>query len=311
MLKANNTLNSINSQAKTNPEKFIAVCEERYKNIISSVVDKLCQREGREIVMLAGPSGSGKTTTANKLVEELKKRGHNACRISLDDYYLEIKQMPILEDGSRDFECVESLDLPLIISTLNELIEKGESEIPFFDFTIPGRSEEKTKVKIGDGDVIIVEGLHALNPRICDHLPPENLFKIYISVSSRIYDEGKILMRRENLRLARRMVRDYQFRNSPIEHTLSLWKNVRRGEKEYLFPFKDLADMRINSTHMYEPCVFKDIALPLLKEVKEDSEFYNQVQEIIKGFEKFTLLDDQIVPENSLLREFLGPKVKG
>jgi len=270
MIKVSNTLNSINENARKDAQSFINSCEDRYKTIISNIAEKICNKGGHEVVMLAGPSASGKTTTANKLVEELKKRGHDACRISLDDYYLEIKQMPILPDGSRDFETVDSLDLPLIASTLNELITTGRSELPIFDFQIPARSKETRKVEIDDGDVIIVEGLHALNPKICDQLPAENLFKIYISVASRIYDEGKLLLRRENIRLVRRMVRDFQFRNSPIEHTLSLWKNVRRGEKEYLFPFQDLADARINSIHMYEPCVFKDIALPLLNEIKED-----------------------------------------
>ena len=306
MIKASNTLISINSNAKKDTQDFITSCEERYKRIISSVAEQICQKGGHEVVMLAGPSASGKTTTANKLVEELKKRGHNACRISLDDYYLEIKQMPILSDGTRDFESVDSLDLPLIASTLNELITTGKSELPIFDFQIPARSKETRKIEIDDGDVVIVEGLHALNPKICDQLPAENLFRIYISVASRIYDNGKLLLRRENLRLVRRMVRDYQFRNSSIEHTLSLWKNVRRGEKEYLFPYQDLADARINSIHMYEPCVFRDIALPLLREVKSDSEFYGQVQDIIKGFEKFELIDDKAVPADSLLREFLG-----
>ncbi len=306
MIKASNTLISINSNAQKDAQDFITACENRYKRIISSVVESICQKGGHEVVMLAGPSASGKTTTANKLVEELKKRGHDACRISLDDYYLEINQMPILPDGSRDFESVDSLDLPLIASTLNELITTGKSELPIFDFQIPARSKETRKIEIDEGDVIIVEGLHALNPKICDRLPAENLFKIYISVASRIYDSGKLLLRRENIRLVRRMVRDFQFRNSPIEHTLSLWKNVRRGEKEYLFPYQDLADVRINSIHLYEPCVFKDIALPLLKEVKEDSEFYTQVQDIIKGYENFASVNDTMVPQDSLLREFLG-----
>lgn len=306
MSKIENELQFIVENALNDKENFIEKSEKRYRNIISLVCEKINADNDKEIVMLAGPSGSGKTTTANKIKEKLETMGHKAYTVSLDDFYKNIGEGPKNEDGSYDFESVDSLDLDLIHRCLQELITESRSELPLFDFMTGKRKEEKNLIKLEKGDVIIVEGLHALNPRITDTLPEKNLFKIYISVSSRIYDEGKIILNKRNLRFIRRMVRDFQFRNSSVEHTFSLWDAVMEGEDKYLFPFKENADMFINSIHVYEPCAFRKVATELLLAVEKTSENYKESQRLISALEKFPSIEKDDVPENSLLREFLG-----
>ncbi len=302
----NNQLSFISGNVINNKDALIAEAELRYKNIVESIADKINGDSSKKIVMLAGPSGSGKTTTANKIKEKLISYGHKAYAVSLDDFYKNIGEGPKNEDGSYDFESVESLDLELLHKCLEELIEKSESELPVFDFMTGRRKKEKNKIVLEKDDVIIVEGLHALNPVITDTLPAENLYKIYISVSSRIYDGEEIVLNKRNLRFIRRMVRDFQFRNSPVEHTYFLWPKVMKGEDEFLFPFKNNADIFVNSIHIYEPCVFKNEAIKLLSTVENTSVNYEDAQKLISALNRFPEIEKDFVPQDSLLREFLG-----
>ncbi len=306
MANINNELDYIVENALKAPENLIEKAEIRYKNIVENIAEKINNDSSKKIVMLAGPSGSGKTTTANKIKEKLESYGHKAYTVSLDDFYKNIGEGPRNEDGTYDFESVDSLDLELIHKCLQELITQSESELPLFDFMTGRRKDEKNLITLQKDDVIIVEGLHALNPAITDALPHENLFKIYISVSSRIYDGDKIILNKRNLRFIRRMVRDFQFRNSTVENTYSLWPKVMHGEDRYLFPFKGNADVTVNSIHIYEPCVMKKQALELLLTVEETSENYKDAQKLIAALNKFPAIEKNSVPKDSLLREFLG-----
>lgn len=306
MAKIDNELQFIVENALNDKRNLIEKSESRYRNIIDLVCEKINSDSDKKIVMLAGPSGSGKTTTANKIKEKLEGMGHKAYTVSLDDFYKNIGEGPKNEDGTYDFESVDSLDLDLIHKCLQELITESQSELPLFDFMTGRRKEEKNFIDLEKDDVIIVEGLHALNPRIVDTLPHNSLFKIYISVSSRIYDGEKIVLNKRNLRFIRRMVRDFQFRNSPVEHTYSLWPAVMNGEDKYLYPFKNRADQLINSIHIYEPCVFKTVATELLSTVEKTSKNYENAQKLISALSRFPTIEKDDVPENSLLREFLG-----
>ncbi len=306
MYTVNGKLSFIVESAQSNPEKLIFEAEKRYRDIVFEVSQNINQDSAKKIVMLAGPSGSGKTTTAGKIRENLEKLGHKAYTVSLDDFYKNIGTGPKNADGTYDFESIYSLDLDLIHKCLQELIVKNESELPLFDFMTGKRKEETNKIKLDDEDVIIVEGLHALNPEIVETLPEENLYKIYISVRSRIYENEDVVLSKRDLRFIRRMTRDFKFRNSPVEHTYDLWPKVAEGEDKYLFPFEDNADYKINSVHIYEPCVFKKEATELLSAVKPDSPNYEKSQRLIKGLSKFPEIKKSSVPENSLLREFLG-----
>lgn len=306
MAKIENELGFITENALNNKKAFVEKSELKYEKIITSVSEKINGDSDKKIIMLSGPSGSGKTTTAEKIKEKLEYFGHKAYTVSLDDFYKNIGEGPKNEDGSNDFESVESLDTELIRKCLGELVEGSKSELPFFDFMTGRRKSEKNVIELKKDDVIIVEGLHALNPAVISALPQKNLFKIYISVSSRIYDGENIVLTKRDLRFVRRMIRDFYFRNSPIEHTYSLWPSVLRGEEKYLFPFKRNSDETINSIHIYEPCVFKDEAISLLSTVKEESVNYKNARKLISELDKFPSIEKNLVPEESLLREFLG-----
>ncbi len=308
MANKNNTVEYIKTAA-AEPQKFIAQCENRYNNKIKKIARDIAESGRTEIVMIAGPSSAGKTTSAKKLREHLLDLGINSHTVSLDDYYVDNCDAPRFPDGTPDFETVDALDIECFQKTMTELLSNSEAYLPEFDFLTGKRKSEYRHVKIQEGDVIIVEGLHALNPKITDHLPAERLLKIYINISSRIYDEnGNIVLNKRNMRFIRRMVRDYKFRGNSVQKSYEMWITVRYGEDTYLFPFKNNADIRLNTIHLYETCVLKALAINLLRELPKDSEFYKESQRLISSLEKFPSINSECVPADSLLREFIGAK---
>lgn len=307
MANINNNLEYINEQARLNPNEFVVKCEQRYNNIIEDIAKRILEETGREIVMLAGPSSAGKTTTARKLCENLNKKGIKTYVLSLDDFYLNREDIPYLPDGTQDYETVYALDLQLFTECVNKLLMGETVKNPVFDFTTGKRSDKEfNEITLGKEDVVIIEGLHALNPIITEKIQGK-LLKIYINVSSRIYDnKGNIILNKRNMRFVRRMVRDFKFRDSTVDNTYRLWRNVTAGEDKYLFPFRDNADIKINTIHLYESCVLKSQALPLIYESKISDEFRDDAKKLCKALEKFENINISAVPEDSLLREFLG-----
>ncbi len=307
MNNLNSKIEYINERAKNSPEEFIKECELRYQGIIDEIAQRIITEEGREIVMLAGPSSAGKTTTARKLSETLKKNGIKTYVLSLDDFYLNREDIPYLPDGSQDFETVDALDLECFEECVNALLRGETVKNPVFDFTTGRRSDKVfNEITLGEEDVVIIEGLHALNPIITEKITGK-LLKIYINVSSRICDnEGNVLLNKRNMRFIRRMVRDYKFRDSSVENTCKLWKNVTAGEDKYLFPYRDNADIKANTIHLYEPCVLKHQALEMLKKYDVSEEFKEKVELLCKALEDFNDISETLVPKDSLLREFLG-----
>lgn len=302
-----NKLEYVNENALKNPQEFVNLCEKRYEKIIDEIVLKISSSKGREIVMLAGPSSAGKTTTARKIKLGLDKKGKKAFVLSLDDFYLNRDEIPYLPDGTQDYETVYALDLKRLENDLNALLRGEKVRTPVFDFTLGKRSVTKyNDIVLGKDDVVIIEGLHALNPVITEKIQG-NLLKIYINVSTRIYDEdGNIVLNKRALRFIRRMVRDYKFRDSTVENTCKLWKNVTKGEDEYLFPYRDNADIKADTIHLYEPCVLKHQALKMIGEDRISEEYKNDIQKIVTSLDMFTDVDENMVPSDSLLREFLG-----
>ena len=302
-----NKLEYINERVSLSPQTFIKECEERYEKIINEIAERIITEEGREIVMLAGPSSAGKTTTARKIKEKLEQNNVKAYVLSLDDFYLNREDIPYLPDGSQDYETVDALDLVRLEKDLNALIRGETVKTPVFDFTTGRRSDtEFNEITLGDEDVVVIEGLHALNPVITEKVQGK-LLKVYINVSSRIYDEnGEILLNKRNMRFLRRMIRDYKYRASSVENTYKLWKNVTAGEDKYLFPFRDNADIKANTIHLYESCVIKNQALPLLRGSEVSDEFREDLEKLCIALEKFCGIDENKVPRDSLLREFLG-----
>ncbi len=307
MTELNNKLRFINEKAKFDAEAFIEDCEKRYQGIIDKIVKRIIDEDGREIIMLAGPSSAGKTTTAKRLKEGLLKKGVTAYVLSLDDFYLNRDDIPYLPDGSQDYETVYALDLERLENDLNALLRGETVETPVFDFTTGKRSDTQfNTITLGQEDVVIIEGLHALNPLITEKVHGK-LLKVYINVSSRVCDEnGKVILSKRNFRFLRRIIRDYKFRASSVDNTYRLWKNVTAGEDKYLFPYRDNADIKGNTVHLYEPCVIKNQALPLLRESKVSDEFREDAEKLCVSLERFFDIDENKVPKDSLLREFLG-----
>lgn len=300
-------LDDINKQVLNNSADFIKEAESRYSQIISSLADKINNAKEQRFIMLAGPSASGKTTSAKFLAAKLEKLGAHAHSISLDNFYKDQRDSPENEDGTPDYETVNALDLPLLDKCLNSLLKNGESELPIFDFVKGVRSSEQEFIKLEPRDIIIVEGINALNPKITDTLPKDSLLKLYVSVSSRIYDDdSNVLLGKREMRLIRRIVRDYQYRSSSVENTCWLWKSVLKGEDKYLFPYSDNADLKIDSIHSYEPCVFRTMAVPLLEEVAECSEYACIAKRLKECLAHFEPLSRDRVPDSSLLKEFVG-----
>ncbi len=289
------------------PRKFLEDSSNNYHRAADDVAKKIFADENKKIVMLAGPSSSGKTTTASILSHGINRLGGRAYTVSLDDFYHPRSVgYPLDENGKPDYECVEALDVELIRSKLAELVETGKSRLPVFDFKSGERINDAKSIDLSENDIIRVEGLHALNPVITDNLSDKNLFRIYVSVSSRVYDdEGNVLLSKRDLRFVRRMVRDFRFRSTSVERTFEIWQSVMRGEDKYLFPFEYLADVKLNSFHPCEPCVFSERAMQLLSEAKK-SEYAEKAKSLSEKLGLFRNTDYSLLPADSLLREFTG-----
>lgn len=297
-------LEVLNERAQNAPSELISGAEKSYYNIISEIAERiLCDSEIR-IVLLAGPSGSGKTTSANLISDALKSRGRESMVISLDDFYRnsDDESYPRLDSGERDFESLDALNIPELQNMLMNVSEGDAFLIPKYDFKIGRRSGVTRHVPMQDG-VVIIEGLHALNPRVFSLLPKKRVFKIFISVSTNINDAGERILSGRKIRFVRRMVRDSIYRNADASHTLSMWKNVLRGEDIYLYPHRDNADISFNTFHEFELGVMRKFVLNLISEELAEEDVYAKT---VRNALSFVYpIDISLVPESSLIREFI------
>ncbi len=299
------TVEQINNSAVLNAEEFILSQEERYHNKLRELAAVIKNDENSRIIMLAGPSGSGKTTSASLLSGYLTELGVHTQVISLDDFYLEWENQPKNSDGSPDFESVHALDIEEINRCFEELIEDEQSLMPIYDFKRSCRAAERKNISVKGGGAVIIEGLHALNPVLYERIPREKIFKVYISVSSEVYEGDTVVIAGGRIRFLRRLLRDETHRNSTTERTLELWKKVMLGESKYLAPFKDSADYRIDTFHAYEIGVYKERAEKMLNSVSHLSTHYEFVQRVLEGVQSMSAIPVSLVPYNSLLREFV------
>ena len=304
-----NTLFEINENVNGNLQDFILREEQKYHSEIKETAEKIAQNPQIKIVLLAGPSGSGKTTTAHLLCDYLKGFGRLSQVVSLDDFYLSAKDAPLLPDGRKDTESVNALDVPLLKKCMKELISNGKTVMPIFDFTKSARSRQSREVDITDGSIVVVEGLHALNPQISENVNSDNILKIYISVSEGIYDEkGEKILSSRQIRLMRRALRDEVFRNSDIKRTLCFWTGVVEAEEKYLYAYKPLADVTLATLHAYEVGVYRNRFLEMAEQVDKTCENYDYFMKTVKGAEGFVPVSKSAVPDNSLINEFIGLK---
>ena len=287
--------------------ELIRVNEALHEKRYSQVADMVCQR-GAKAVMLAGPSSSGKTTSANRLATQLRVHGKKPILMSLDDYYIDRDKIAPGPDGKLDLEHINTIDTDLFRQDMAKLLAGEEVELPSFNFKTGSREWRGHKLRLHPDSVIIVEGLHGLNPAMLpDNVAPNLIFRLYVSPLLPLNLDNHNRIPTSYLRLLRRIVRDYETRNSPVQRTLDMWDSVRRGERRWIFPYQENADVIFNSSTLYELAVLKKHIYPLLTAVQPEDECYEEVRSIVKvlNFVKEADVDDEI-PPTSLVREFIG-----
>ena len=301
-------LQEINRRVQSGAAEFLAECDENYAQRVSLAADKILSNlERSPIVLLSGPSGSGKTTTAMKIAEELLRRGVNSRAVAMDNYFLtqDPRTAPRTPEGAIDYESPLCLDMELLSQHFAALSRGEEILIPKFEFARQMRNDSLgTQLKLERNEIAIFEGIHALNDDIAGRHP--EAAKLYISARSNINEGAVLRFKGTWMRLVRRAVRDYSFRGAGVAQTLEMWANVRRGEKLYVSPFKNKADIVFDSSLPYEVPVMKHYAVPILKSVPEDNERHDEMLELVKAFDHFQPIDPALVARDSLLREFIG-----
>ncbi|GHV26864.1 uridine kinase [Clostridia bacterium] len=286
---------------------FVWVSEALHEKSIADIADKIARKSAR-VIMVAGPSSSGKTTFTHRLAIQLRVIGKRPIILSLDNYYKKRDDIPFDSDGSRDLESLDAIQVDLFNEHLAKLLSGEAVEIPHYDFKIGDHKPEKSQcVRLDGNQPILIEGIHGLNPRITESISNSLCFRIYISALTAINLDPHNRMRTTDTRLIRRIVRDFKFRSSPIEHTFSMWSGVRRGEERWIFPYQETADVSFNSALPYELTVLKGYALPLLLNVEADSPYKPLAGRLVEllNFVESANVEADIAP-TSLLREFIG-----
>jgi uridine kinase len=289
--------------------ELINMCETKHNRQMAELGDKIASDiDSIRLIAIAGPSSSGKTTFSTRLRIELLSRGIKPLMISIDDYYKPKSQAPKDEFGNPDLEHIEALDIQLFDEQMLALIQGEEVTLPHFNFKL-GKREDGRKVKISETTPIIIEGIHALNDRLTESIPHHQKFKVFIAPQTQLHIDNHNPISFTDLRLLRRIVRDQKFRNSPAEETIAMWASVRRGEFKWIYPYQETANYVFNSELTYELAVMKKHAFRTLNAIPRDSEHFITANRLIKFLKYFKDIEDDLVPNNSLLREFIGGSV--
>ncbi|MGE5676630.1 MAG: TGS domain-containing protein [Pseudomonadota bacterium] len=286
--------------------ELIAVAEGLHEKKIAQIADMIAASGKKKLVLIAGPSSSGKTTFAQRLSVQLRVNGLKPVPISIDDFFKNRIDTPRGEDGEYDFETIEALDLDIFNDVMKKLINGEEAEIPIFNFHTGNREPKGRKLRIGEEQILVVEGIHGLNERLTQNIPREQKFKIYISALTHLSIDDHNRIPTSDLRLIRRIVRDFQFRSANALTTIKMWDSVRRGEDKYIYPFQEEADVMFNSSLVYELAVLNQIALPQLLMIDNSVPEYIEAKRLTKFLQYFLEADINAIPTNSLLREFIG-----
>ena len=284
---------------------LINVAEALQEKRIAGIADEIHRRRAR-IVLISGPSSSGKTTFSKRLSVQLMTNGLHPVALSLDDYFVDRECTPLDEDGNYDFESLYAVDLPFFNAQLNALLRGEEVQLTKFDFTTGKRLLTDRKLRISEQTVLIIEGIHALNPELTQHIPAADKYKVYVSaLTSILLDKHNYIPTTDN-RLLRRILRDYKYRNYSAEETISRWGSVRKGEEKWIFPYQENADAMFNSALLFELAVLKSHLIPILEQVKENCCEHSEAYRLRKFLQYFESIPDNDLPPTSLLREFLG-----
>ena len=288
--------------AALSPKELVEYSEQSYHDRLHYAAEKI-RASGAKIVMLTGPSASGKTTTSHGVARELKELGIPAQVISLDNFFLGAEYYPLMPDGTLDYENPDTLDMPLINQCLGELSSTGRTVLPIYDFIHERRSEETEAIDL-EGGVCIVEGIHALNPALTKLVPQEQLYRIYAGLREEYCQDGRRLIRTQDIRMCRRVLRDAATRGRSPDRTLAMWDRILDGETRYIKGFKDTADFLLDTSFTYEMGIIKGQLVEAGRMLSPDSRWLEMWDETARRFENVRPLDRQLLPENSMLREF-------
>ena len=285
---------------------IINISEALQEKKIAKIAEEIASRKGVKLVLLAGPSSSGKTTSCKRLSIQLAVNGLKPLQISLDDYFVDREKTPKDASGEYDYESIYALDLDLINQQVNALFRGEEVELPKYDFQSGKSKKSGNKLKMNDNNVLVVEGIHALNPELTAHIPQEQIFRVYASALTTILLDNHNYIPTTDNRLLRRIIRDYKYRGVSAQETIHRWPSVRAGENKWIFPFQENADAMLNTAMLYELAVIKTQAEPLLQQVPENCEEYAEAYRLLKFLKYFKGIPYNNLPPTSLLREFLG-----
>ena len=285
---------------------IINISEALQEKKIAKIAEEIASRKGVKLVLLAGPSSSGKTTSCKRLSIQLAVNGLKPLQISLDDYFVDREKTPKDASGEYDYESIYALDLDLINEQFNALFRGEEVELPKYDFQSGKSKKSGNKLKMNDNNVLVVEGIHALNPELTAHIPQEQIFRVYASALTTILLDNHNYIPTTDNRLLRRIIRDNKYRGVSAQETIHRWPSVRAGENKWIFPFQENADAMLNTAMLYELAVIKTQAEPLLQQVPENCEEYAEAYRLLKFLKYFKGIPYNNLPPTSLLREFLG-----
>ena len=285
---------------------IINISEALQEKKIAKIAEDIANRKGVKLVLLAGPSSSGKTTSCKRLSIQLAVNGLKPLQISLDDYFVDREKTPKDANGEYDYESIYALDLQLINDQFNALFRGEEVELPKYDFQTGKSKKSGKKLKMNDNNVLVVEGIHALNPELTAQIPNEQIFRVYASALTTILLDNHNYIPTTDNRLLRRVIRDYKYRGVSAQETIHRWPSVRAGENKWIFPFQENADAMLNTAMLYELAVIKTQAEPLLQQVPENCEEYAEAYRLLKFLKYFKGIPYNNLPPTSLLREFLG-----
>ena len=285
---------------------IINISEALQEKKIANIAEEIASRKGVKLVLLAGPSSSGKTTSCKRLSIQLAVNGLKPLQISLDDYFVDREKTPKDASGEYDYESIYALDLDLINEQFNALFRGEEVELPKYDFQSGKSKKSGNKLKMNDNNVLVVEGIHALNPELTAHIPQEQIFRVYASALTTILLDNHNYIPTTDNRLLRRIIRDNKYRGVSAQETIHRWPSVRAGENKWIFPFQENADAMLNTAMLYELAVIKMQAEPLLQQVPENCEEYAEAYRLLKFLKYFKGIPYNNLPPTSLLREFLG-----
>lgn len=289
---------------------LINVSEALQEKKIAQIADEITHRnqDGKRVklVLISGPSSSGKTTFSKRLSIQLMTNGLKPYPISLDDYFVNRNDTPLDENGKHDFESLYAVDLPFFEEQLTTLLNGGEVELPRYNFTTGKREMSGKKLRIDEHMILIIEGIHALNPALTSHIPNENKYKVYVSALTTILLDNHNYIPTTDNRLLRRIIRDYKYRSYSAEETIARWPSVRAGEEKWIFPYQENADAMFNSALLFELAVLKDYVEPVLRKVPNRCPEYSEAHRLLRFLNYFVSVQDKELPPTSLLREFLG-----